>query len=54
MERIRYIDALRGFTMLLVVFGHVMMTTFGIGGYNTVIGCFFLTFRMPMFFFMIH
>lgn len=51
MERIRYIDALRGFTMLLVVFGHVMMFTFGIGGYNSVIGSFFLTFRMPMFFF---
>jgi len=51
MDRIRYIDALRGFTMLLVVFGHVMMISFGIGGYNTVIGSFFLTFRMPIFFF---
>ena len=37
--------------MILVVFGHVMMTTFNIGGYNSVIGSFFLTFRMPMFFF---
>lgn len=50
-ERIRYIDAMRGFTMFLVVFGHVMLDTFGLGGYTSVIGSIFLTFRMPMFFF---
>lgn len=50
-KRIKYIDAMRGFTMLLVVFGHVMLTSFNLGGYNSVIGSFFLTFRMPMFFF---
>ena len=37
--------------MLLVVFGHVLMTTFGIGGYSSVLGSIVLTFRMPMFFF---
>ena len=50
-QRIKYIDAMRGFTMMLVVFGHVMLTSFNLGGYNSVIGSFFLTFRMPMFFF---
>ncbi len=49
-KRIRYIDALRGFTMILVVWGHVMRGM-GIGGYNTVLGSIFLSFRMPMFFF---
>lgn len=50
-NRINYIDALRGFTMFLVVFGHVMLTSFDIGGYDSVIGSIFLTFRMPLFFF---
>ena len=49
-KRIRYIDALRGFTMILVVWGHVMLAM-GLGGYSTVLGSIFLTFRMPMFFF---
>lgn len=49
-QRIRYIDALRGFTMILVVWGHVMLNM-GLGGYNTILGSIFLTFRMPMFFF---
>lgn len=48
--RIRFIDALRGFTMTIVVFGHVM-SSMGIGGYSSVLSSFFLTFRMPMFFF---
>ena len=50
-ERIKYLDAMRGFTMFLVVFGHVMFFSFELGGYSTVIGSIFLTFRMPMFFF---
>jgi len=51
MKRINYIDALRGVTMFLVVFAHVMHGTLNLGGYDTVIGTFFITFRMPMFFF---
>jgi fucose 4-O-acetylase-like acetyltransferase len=49
--RINYIDALRGFTMFLVVFGHVMTITFNLCGYDSVISSIFLTFRMPLFFF---
>ena len=49
-QRVRYIDALRGFTMILVVWAHVMLDM-GLGGYNTVLGSIFLTFRMPMFFY---
>lgn len=37
--------------MVMVVFGHVLMTTFDIGGYDSVIGSILLTFRMPLFFF---
>ena len=50
-ERIQYIDALRGFTMILVVFAHVEM--FGIfnWGYESLIGKLFQSFRMPLFFF---
>lgn len=50
-KRIEYIDALRGFTMLLVVFAHV--ETIGIFSYShqTVIGQVFQSFRMPLFFF---
>lgn len=47
--RIHYIDALRGFTMLLVVFAHVL--TFGFDMENSFISQLFVTFRMPMFFF---
>lgn len=50
-ERIKYIDALRGFTMILVVFGHVMFTSLRLNRDESIIGQFFLTFRMPMFFF---
>lgn len=50
-KRINYIDAMRGFTMLLVVFGHVF--TFGFGDYNceAIIPSIFILFRMPVFFF---
>ena len=50
-KRIQYIDALRGFTMILVVFAHVLLWTFNLGNHETVIGSLFITFRMPMFFF---
>ena len=49
--RTNYIDALRGFTMILVVVGHVMGRSLGFGGYDSVISSIILTFRMPMFFF---
>ena len=48
-KRIEYIDAMRGFTMILVVYSHVCHFCFGdsLLGYN---GTFFL-FRLPCFFF---
>ena len=50
-ERIKYIDALRGFTMLLVVFCHVESIGFRINPYDSVVGNILVSFRMPMFFF---
>lgn len=47
-QRIQWIDALRGFVMLLVVFQHVHSICFHI---TTPISLFFVTFRMPLFFF---
>ena len=51
MKRVSYIDALRGFTMFLVVFGHVLSKSFSIESYSTFLSSVLLTFRMPMFFF---
>ena len=50
-KRIEYIDALRGFTMILVVFAHV--EAYGIFGmqYTSFLGTIFQLFRMPLFFF---
>lgn len=50
-ERIQYIDALRGFTMILVVFAHVEAFGFFNFGYESFIGKLFQSFRMPLFFF---
>lgn len=53
-KRIEYIDAMRGFTMLLVVYSHILLF-----GYSDLLirdneilsfNRFFLTFRMPLFF----
>lgn len=44
-KRIGYIDALRGFTMILVVFSHIYIPN------DTTINQFFVLFRMPLFFF---
>lgn len=44
-SRVGYIDALRGLTMILVVFSHIYIPN------NTPINQFFITFRMPLFFF---
>lgn len=56
-KRIEYIDAMRGFTMLLVVYSHIILFAYGqefsysiqngFQTYNTL----FITFRMPLFFF---
>lgn len=48
-KRIEYIDALRGVTMILVVFSHVELTSFGIDN-PTFINNLFMSFRMPLFF----
>lgn len=50
-KRIGYLDAMRGFTMLLVVYNHVLLFSFGgveAWSFNDV----FVTFRMPLFFFL--
>lgn len=47
-QRIKYIDAMRGFTMILVVFAHVCHFCFGDSrmGYNAIL----ILFRLPCFF----
>lgn len=47
-QRIQWIDALRGFTMLLVVFQHIHSICLHT---STPISLFAITFRMPLFFF---
>ncbi len=49
-DRIGYIDAMRGFSMILVVFGHVLLMM-GFPTDSTILGSILLTFRMPLFFF---
>ena len=48
-KRLNYIDALRGTTMFLVVFGHIL--TFSLGAHHSFLSNLFLCFRMPTFFF---
>lgn len=52
-KRIEYIDAMRGFTIILVVYSHIL--TFGFGIYNSEYTSSFnsllILFRMPLFFF---
>ncbi len=48
--RMSYIDFMRGFSMLLVVFAHVLLKM-DAGGDRTVVGALALSFRMPLFFF---
>lgn len=50
-RRIRFIDAMRGFTMFLVVLGHIFIFSFDYYETESVVSSFFITFRMPMFFF---
>lgn len=49
-ERIGVFDSIRGFSIFLVVFGHVLMS-FNLGGYSSFLGSVITTFRMPLFFF---
>ena len=49
-RRIEYLDALRGFTMLLVVMSHVSTFTFGTGSAGSI-NIYLQQFRMPLFFF---
>ena len=51
MKRIEYIDALRGFTMILVVFAHVETFALSIEPNSTFLSALFISFRMPLFFF---
>lgn len=51
-QRIGYIDTIRGFTMFLVVFNHVLIYSFGKGPSIWSINDVFVTFRMPLFFFL--
>lgn len=51
-QRIEYIDAMRGFTMLLVVMAHVSLFCLGLHGYDGFSFNQMMTeFRMPLFFF---
>lgn len=50
-KRIEYIDALRGLTMILVVFAHVEAYSFFGMQHTTFVGSVFQLFRMPLFFF---
>jgi len=49
-NRLGYVDALRGFSMFLVVLAHVMLAA-GCGDNHTVLSTILITFRMPLFFF---
>lgn len=49
-ERMEWVDSMRGFTMILVVYSHLIF--FGMGeGYSSFLNNWFLKFRMPLFFF---
>ena len=50
-KRIEYIDALRGFTMILVVFQHVAAYCWMINGKGISIHDYLTQIRMPMFYF---
>lgn len=49
--RLEYIDCIRGFTMLLVVYCHVLTNAFGVGLDGSIINSIGLKWRMPTFFF---
>ncbi|WP_297850700.1 acyltransferase [uncultured Akkermansia sp.] len=50
--RLRYFDALRGFSMIFVVFSHVMVLSMGLTDVkDSMVNWVIMTFRMPLFFF---
>ncbi|MDE7381957.1 MAG: acyltransferase [Muribaculaceae bacterium] len=49
--RMAYLDALRGFSMILVMFGHVIFHSFGLHGNASFMNMMISYFRMPVFFF---
>jgi peptidoglycan/LPS O-acetylase OafA/YrhL len=50
-NRIQYIDAMRGFAMMVVVLHHVFSYSFKYYKAETVVSSFFITFMLPLFFF---
>lgn len=50
-NRIEFIDALRGFTMLLVVYSHIQIISIGITPDVFTLNSIFVNFFMPLFFF---
>ena len=50
-KRLEWLDAMRGFTMILVVAYHVAQMSFGINEKTSTSLPFFVLFRMPLFFF---
>lgn len=49
-ERIQYIDAMRGFAILLVVIGHLIQYNFEDAFHNDIFNIIY-SFHMPLFFF---
>ena len=49
--RLEWLDALRGFTMIMVVANHVLGLGFGMNGKVSASMQFLVMFRMPLFFF---
>ena len=52
-KRLEYIDAMRGLTMLLVVYSHIMYFGYSISDFTEInsFNAFIGLFRMPLFFF---
>lgn len=50
-KRIEYLDALRGFTMLLVIFGHITLFSFNLSPDYSILCTLLYQFHMPLFFF---
>ncbi|MBR4118710.1 MAG: acyltransferase [Bacteroidales bacterium] len=52
-QRLEYIDAMRGFTMILVVYSHILYMSLGVQNFATTLSfnSLFIFLRMPLFFF---
>ena len=49
-KRLHFLDALKGFAIILVVAGHLMIRL-GISGYDNVLWTFIVSLHLPLFFF---